>query len=371
LQSYLVAYVFWLGIALGCLALAMLHHLVHGRWGLATLRLYEAGAATIPLTAILFLPLAFGVGVLYPWAHGSGPTSIGETGHVTNAFQAHYLNVPGFLARAVSYFLAWSAAAFVMVRWSRQRDAAPSPALDQRLRRMSAGGLVLLGLTVSFAAIDWMMSLEPHWYSTIYGGLVAMGALLSGFAFTIAVLSRIAPRTVLSTVATPAVFNDLGSLLLSFVILWTYLAFSQYLITWSGNTVEEIGWYLRRRSNGWQWLAVLVVAFQFVVPFALLLSKDLKRDARALARVACLLLCSGYVNLLWMIAPAWRAEGHWLRGVNVVLPGVHWLDVAAPIGVGGLWMAWFFYGLGRAPLLPGHDPAWEGLHEANSEERHD
>ena len=346
LRSYLVAYVFWTGCALGCLAVLMINYVTGGTWGAAIRRLLEAGAGTLPLLALGFLPLAAGVRHLYAWARPGAVADDPQIAHVHL-----FLNVPFFLARAVLYFAAWIAVARALRRWSLGRDAGPDPALERRLELLSRGGLVLLGLTMTFAAIDWMMSLEPHWASTIYGVIFMGGSVLTAFALVITVAAGLADDPDVARVLTPGTLHDLGNLLLAFLMLWAYFSYSQFLIVWAGNLPEEIPWYLARTRGGWGWLALALVLFHFALPFPVLLARTVKRRARTLAAVAGVLVAVRALDVFWQIAPAFH-------------PGelaVHWLDPAALLAVGGLWVAAFARGLAAAPLVPRHDPALEGI----------
>ncbi|HLK10586.1 MAG TPA: hypothetical protein VKW76_04345 [Candidatus Binatia bacterium] len=345
LRSYLVAYVFWTGCALGCLAILMINYVTGGVWGAAIRRLLEAGAGTLPLLALAFLPLAAGVGRLYVWAR---PDAVARDALLQHTHP--FLNVPFFLGRTVFYFAAWIAVARALRRWSLGRDARPDPAAERRLELLSRGGLVLLGLTMTFAAVDWMMSLEPHWYSTIYGVIFMGGSVLTAFAFVIAVAALLSDDPDLARVLTPDAFHDLGKLLLAFLMLWAYFSYSQFLIIWAGNLPEEIPWYLARTRGGWGWLALGVVVFHFALPFPVLLSRTVKRRARTLAVVAAALLAVRFLDLFWQIAPAFH-------------PGrlaVHWLDATTVLALGGFWLAAFVRGLAAGPLVPRHDPVLEG-----------
>jgi hypothetical protein len=341
-RSYLVGFLFWFGIALGCLAVLMIHHVAGGAWGAVTRRVLESAAGTIPFLALLFVPIVLGVGELYEWAHPSlvAADPLLRAKHL-------YLNVPFFIGRAVFYFAVWSAIGAFLIRWSTDEDTAPPGSVTRRLELLSRGGLVLYGLTVTFAAIDWIMSLQPHWFSTIYGLLIMGGQGVAAFAFIIPVAALLLRQESVAKVVQPAQFGDLGSLLLAFVMIWAYLALSQLLITWSGNLPEEISWYLRRSVGGWKWVGYLLVVAHFVAPFLVLLSRRLKRNARALAFVALWLIFARYVDVYWLVVPSFEEGG--LR--------VHWMDLLAPIGVGGVWF-WLFVGrLERRPLLPLGDPS--------------
>ena len=331
-RSYLFGYLFWTGVALGCLAIVMLQHLSGGAWGMVIRRMLESGSRTLPLMALLFLPLVPGIRQLYGWARPDNAIS----------HQAAYLNVPFFLFRALLYFLVWLSIAYFLNRWSREQDRTGDLRLARRLQLLSGPGLVLYGLTATFAAIDWVMSLEPHWYSSIFGILIIGGQALSAMAFIIVVAVLLAQHEPLSGVLLPSHFNDLGKLLLTFVMLWAYFAFSQLLIIWSGNLPEEIPWYLHRLHSGWRWVGVLLILFHFALPFVLLLSRDLKRNARALALLAVGVIFMRLVDLFWLTAPEfWPGSFH-----------LHWMDIAAPVGIGGVWLAVFAWQLRGWPLLP-------------------
>ena len=340
-RSYLLAYVFWLDFALGCLGLSLMQLLTGGRWGLAIRRIVEAGARTLPLMALLFIPICFGLPRIYLWAQ---PAIVAQDPLLQH--KSLYLNVPGYIARAVIYFVAWCALAHYLSRWSAEQDRRDDPAPLAKLQRLAAGGAVLLGVTASFAAIDWLMSLEPHWYSTVYGAIVAWGAVLTAMAFAIVLLIVLARRPPLAPLVSPQLLNELGSLLLAFLVLWSYLAYFQYLLVWAGNLQEEIPWFVRRTSGEWLPIAWAVVLGTFAVPFCLLLFRDLKRNPRTLAAISAFLLLTRPLDVFWLVKPAWMTEG-WL---------LHWLDIVAAIGLGGIWVAAFIRLLAQRPLLPLHDP---------------
>ncbi len=341
MQAYLAAYLMGLALTLGCLALVMLHHLAGGTWGALLLRVWEAGVRLLPLWAVLFVPVLLGLPALYAWAVPANVAADELLQH-----KQPYLNVPFFIARAVLYFVVWWLLARLMTRRSLELDRAYDPALYARLRSRSGVGLAALGLTATFAIIDWMMSLEPHWYSTIYPPMVALGAVLGAFAFSLVVAGALSGRAPLAGVATPRVWNDLGSLLLTFVMLWTYLAFSQYLIIWFGNIREEVPWYLRRQTGGWEWLVLSLIVFSFVVPFLVLLSRASRNSGPRLALVAGLVLLMRVVDVAWLVGPAFHES----------VLGLNWLDLALAVGLGGLWAAAYLRELRRQPLLPLYDP---------------
>jgi hypothetical protein len=334
-RSYLVAYVYWLGFPLGSLAFLMLHHLVGGRWGFVIQRLLEAAVRTFPLLAILFLPLLAGMRWIYPWAAAAEP--------IAPEKQA-YLNSTFFGTRAAIYFAIWIACGYALTRWSREQDRGDVSRVG-RLQSLSGPGLALYALTVTFSAIDWIMSLEPEWYSTIYGMMFMVSHGLAALAFAIIAARLLAEDETLARAAVPDRFHDLGNLLLALVMFWAYLAFSQFLIIFAENLREEIPWYVRRTAGGWRVFALILIVFHFALPFLLLLSRVTKRRASILALVAMLVLAMHWLDLLWLIAPAFHPDGFY----------VHWLDVAALVAMGGVWVAAFLTYLRDCALLP-NDP---------------
>jgi len=359
-RSYLFGFLFWVGIGVGSLGLAMLNHLTGRLWGLVPRRFHEAAARTLPAMALLFIPVVLGASSLYTWAQP-------EVVAVDELLQkkAAYLNVPFFTARAVVYFAVWGLLAWRLSSWSRQQDGGADPARAGRLRSLSAVGLVLLSLTTTFAAVDWGMSLAPHWFSTIYGVLFIVGWTLSALSFTIVLMSRLAGEEPFTRALQPVTVHDLGKLLLAFTMLWGYVNFSQFLIVWSGNISEETPFYLQRLQGGWQVVAVALLVFHFALPLALLLYHDLKRSARTLGAVAALMLVMQLVDLFWMIGPDLVGHGH----ENVPLR-VHWMDLAAALGLGGLWLFLFARQARTAPVLPVGEPEVRQLMAAAPAEAH-
>jgi hypothetical protein len=345
-ESYLFACVFWGGLALGCLAVLMLQYATGGAWGIAVRRPLESATRTLPLVLLFFAPLAFGLRYLYAWARPEDVAADPMLKH-----KALYLNVPFFSARNVVYFAAWLGLAFFLNRWSEEQDREATRSVARRLQLLSSGGLVAYGLCVTFWSVDWIMSLEPRWFSTMYGVLFLAGQALAALAFITAVtvlLSRVEP---LKSFVTPRRLNDLGKLMLAFVMFWAYVSFSQYLIIWAGNLPQEIPWYLRRLQGGWGWFGVALIVLHFALPFLLLLPAGANRSPRILASVATFVLAMRVVDTYWLVRP-------------VFSPGnftVHWMDFAAAIGVGGIWLGVFLGQLPKRRLLPLHDP---GMAEA-------
>lgn len=347
-RSYLLAYVFWLGFPLGCAAFLMVHHLTGGFWGLPIRRPLEAATRTLPLLAALALPLLLGLGRLYTWTH---PDLVAAD--ATLQFKQPYLNLPFFLIRNVTYFAVWWTLVRRLNRLSDEQDRTGDPALAVRLEAMSGPGLVLYGLTVTFFSIDWIMSLEPHWFSTIFGMIFMVLQVLGGLSLVILVagmLSRSAPA---ADAVTPDRLNDLGNLVLTFVMLWAYLSFSQFLIIWAGDLNNEIPWYVTRAEGGWAIVAIVIIFLSFAIPFYLLLMRAIKRHVETLSALCAALVVVNFVDVYWMVVPSFEKTG----------PRFYLLDFLLPVGMGGIWVAAFVRQLKSRPLLPLHDPRFAGALE--------
>jgi hypothetical protein len=339
-RAYLSAYIFWLGIPLGCLSILMLYHLTGGAWGFLIRRPLEAASRTVPLMAILFIPIACGLGYLYVWARpGEAETNAAVRNKVI------YLNAPFFWGRAALYFVLWSAMAYLLSHWSRRQDETGERRYYDRMARLSGPGLAAYGISITFASVDWVMSLMPAFRSTIFGPVFASSQLVSGMAFALLVLAWLVSRPPVSAAYSEGAYIDLGSLLFTFVIIWAYLNFFQFMLIWIANLRYDIIWWLARDSAGWKGVAWFLFVGGFTVPFLLLLAREVKRDPRRLARVAALVLFSQLVFDYYQVLPCLPGGAFW----------EHWIDFVAPFGVGGLWLANFAWELGRAPLLPRRD----------------
>ena len=347
-RSYLVGYVFWTGVTVGCLGLLMLQHLTGGAWGFAIRRVLEAGTRVLPLMLLLFLPIAiFGLTHLYEWMHINEVTE--EPLKRILTAKKPYLNPMFFLIRAALYFAIWMGLMFLLNKWSAEQDRTAERQYSRKMQKLSGPGIILFVLTVTFASVDWVMSLNAEWFSTIYGLLYVAGWVLSAFALVIAVMVYLATRKPLEGLIKAPHFHDLGKLLLAFVMLWAYFAFSQFLIIWSGNIPEETKWYLHRLRGGWGWVGIGLVILHFALPFVLLLSRDLKRNARRLATIAGLIFLMRIVDVFWLVAPEFN-RAHFKFS---------WMDIVAPVAFGGLWLAFFSWQLSLRPLLPFNDPEFE------------
>jgi hypothetical protein len=340
-QSYLMAYLFVLGLTLGSLALGMVHQLSGGAWGVVIRRPIGAAARVLPVLTVLFIPIALGMHQLYEWTHDDVVARDPLLQH-----KHLYLNTPFFLIRAAIYFAVWNTFSYFLNHWSLEQDRTGDPRPARRMQQLSGGGLVAYGLCMTFASFDWVMSLEPHWFSTIFGMLIIGGQGLSSLAFLLLALVWLARRKPLSDIVTPGHFHDISNLMLAFVMLWAYFSFSQYLLIWSGNLPEEISWYLHRLQTGWRAIALVLIVVHFVAPFVLLLSRAIKRDPNMVGKVAAVILAARLVDLFWLIAPEFHREG----------VHVSWMDVVLPLTLGSIWLGCFVWQLRGRAILPVYDP---------------
>lgn len=309
-RSYLLGFVYCMGLPLGSLAILMLHHLAGGTWGYAIRRLLEAASRTVPLVLVFFLPILLGAHELYEWTHAE---VVAADPILTQ--KSAYLNLPFFTVRAAIYFAIWITLSHLLNKWSLQQDQTTETSPTRRMQVISGPGIILFMLTMTLAAVDWVMSLEPHWFSTIFSLIFIIGQGLLTWTFMTIVAVRLHERKPLSGLITNQRLRDLGTLTLAFVLLWTYTSFSQLLIIWSANLPEEITWYMTRLHGGWRILGVLLMIFHFGVPFLLLISSQLKAKVRVLTAIACGLIVMRLVDLYWITAPALhhsRLEPHLL-----------------------------------------------------------
>jgi hypothetical protein len=356
MRAYLVGFMWCLGASLGCLALLCVQHISGGKWGLVMRRLFEAGSRNIWLVAIMFIPLAIAcktVENFYPWMWFEGMTFHGQ--HATHVREV-YLNYHAWITRAIIFFSGWGLFIYLLNRWSLLQDAPlPSFETSERLRlrfmRLGAGAVLFYAITISLAAIDWVMSLDAVWYSTIYGMIYMAGQALCAMAFCIAVLVMLAKYEPFRSMLRKTELHDNGKLMLAFVMLFTYLSFSQFIIIWSGNLTEEAPWYLARVRNGWRPVIITIFLIHFAVPFLLLLNRSLKKQGPRIAKVAILLVVARFVDLYWQIVPNFR-DAAWPSGSFA--QGFHWTDIVVPFALAATWISLFFWNLARRPVLPAY-----------------
>jgi hypothetical protein len=359
-RGYLLGFMAWLGLALGSMAILMIRHLTGGGWGMVIRRILGAAMRTLPLLAFLFIPILLAVWQhrIYPWAM---PLELIQDAHIREHLAKNrfitdsYLNFNGFWIRAVVYFAIWNLCSFLLSHWSKQADHAGAPDNTQKFKAVAGPGLILYGFTISFAAIDWVMSLDPSWISTIFGLIILIGEVLAAMCFAVVVERILFNYKPMSEMLKPDFVHDHGKWMLTFIMVWAYFSFSQWLIIWAGNLPNEITFYVRRLNGGWGWIGLFLALFHFAVPFAILLSRPFKRDVRKLVWLAIWLMLMRFVDLFWII------EANFSPTFKLTVA-----DVVVPIAIGGLWLAYFFRNLGSLPLLPVFDPSvGEVLHPAH------
>lgn len=343
-SSYLVAFLFWLGITVGCLPLVMLHHLADGGWGYPLRRVMEIIISLIPVMALAFIPIYLMLPVLYPWAN---PEIVAHDTIIQ--LKGGYLNPEGYLIRAVIYFAIWMLLAAFLIRASKTFSKTFSDGLRATLQRFSGAGIIVYALSSTFASVDWSMSLEPHWFSTIYGVLFIAGQTLLGFGFSVAAVVLLSRGEPLHKVLTTERSHDMGKLFFAFIMFWAYISLSQFIIIWNGNLAEETPWYIKRFSNGWEILSVLLPICHFFIPFLLLLSRYRKRVPVRFFRVIVFVLAVRWVDLNWLIKPALYPSIHF-----------HWLDITCFAAIGGLWLFFFLGKIQKENLVLEHDPILTG-----------
>jgi hypothetical protein len=353
-RGYLLGFMCWLGVSLGSMAILMIRHLTGGGWGMVIRRILGAAMRTLPLLAILFIPIILAVVQhrMYPWAIWKASPDAVQDPYIhehlaKNKFVLDsYLTTSGFIVRAVMYFLIWNVLSFLLSHWSRQTDRPGAPDNTQKFKAVAGPGLILYGFTISFAAIDWVMSLDPSWISTIFGLIILIGEVLSAMCFAIVVERILFNYKPMSEMLKPDFVHDHGKWTLAFVMVWAYFSFSQWLIIWAGNLPTEITFYTKRLSFGWGKVGLFLVLFHFVIPFAILLSRPFKKNIRKLVWLAIWLMLMRWVDLFWIIEP------NFSKGFAVTIA-----DIVVPIAIGGFWLAYFFRNLGSLPLLPAYDPS--------------
>jgi hypothetical protein len=360
LHSWLFAFMFWLGLTFGSLALLMLQYVSGGNWGRLGRRIWEAAAGNWWLMFLFWVPIALGIKSIYPWArmpHDEAVKSLGAD--KVNL----YLNPNGFIIRGIIYFAGWALLYIVLKNWSKKEEAGQTtPAKFVFIQNLSGFGIVFYAVSITFASIDWTMSLYPQWWSTVWGMQTMVGQVLTTFCFTLCLLVKLAQVEPVNRVFKTDHLHDFGKLMFAFVVLWAYLSFSQWIIIWSGNMLSEIRWYLMRLAHGWQYFGTALVFVHFVFPFALLLSRDLKRHGRRVVLIALLVLFMRLVDLFWLTAPNFYPGTE--AGLNNFGKWDAAMYVVCPIAMGGIWLFFFYWRLGKRSLMPVNDPGFEAMMEA-------
>jgi hypothetical protein len=318
-----------------------LHNVVGGNWGVAIRRFIESGLQTLPMFLVLVIPIFFATGTLYKWTDATYRAEHFAVGH-----KAVYMNVPFFIGRSIFYFAVWLFMGWTILGMANEHDRTGNPALFKKIKGRSAPALLVFVLTTTYAFIDWIMSLEPDWYSTIYGWLFTVGEVLLTFAFMIALLVLLSKHEPFRDFVKTAHFHDLGNLMLAFTMLWAYMGLAQFLIIYAENLPDEIPWYIRRFTGGWGYLGWFISIFHFCVPFFLLLMRFVKKNPQRLRTLALWIIFVRMLDIFWFVAPAFRQREF----------AVYWTDVTALLGIGGIWLAYFIFNLKKRPLLVPNDP---------------
>jgi hypothetical protein len=339
--SWLVSFVFFLSLALGALFFVLIQYAAQGGWGIVLRRIGETTFAMLPVMAVLFVPLLFGLHDLYEWTHAEAVER-----DALLRWKSPYLNVPFFLIRAALFFGIWSFIAFVYYRGSRSQDVTGDPGVSARLRRFAGPGIIVLALTQTFASVDWIMSLTPHWYSTMFGVYFFAGSFVGFIALLSVVAVAMRGAGLLDTVISVEHLHDVGKLLFAFVVFWTYIAFSQFFLMWYANLPEETVWYRARMEGSWMTVSVFLMAGHFVAPFFYLMGRSVKRKGATLAIGGAWLLAMHFLDLYWQVMPTLHPEGF--------RPSV--LDVAAFVAIGGCFVAAMSWLMKRQALVPLRDP---------------
>ncbi len=340
-QSYLFAFTYWGGFAIGGLGVLLMHHTVGGKWGVTIRRLLEAQMRTLLLIIVLILPILIWPGYLYPWVHHDIVSATPVLQH-----KAPYLNMPFFIGRVVLYFAIWLFWGFRENRMADRQDETGDPTLKERMRAFGAPGILIFTLTGTFAYIDWVMSCDSQFFSTVYGAMILIGDILQAIALSIIVLVLASRSDRFGGRVNSKVLHDLGNMMFAFVIFWAYLSASQLIIVWPANLPQELMWYLDRIRGFWKYFAAATALSMFAIPFCLLLSQERKRNPARLLRVAVFILLARVIDLFWIVEPTFRNKGF----------ALYWTDFAAFFGLGGIWIYVFIGQLRRRPLLPLRDP---------------
>jgi hypothetical protein len=353
-RAYLLGFMCWLGVALGSMAILMIRHLTGGGWGTVIRRILGAAMRTLPLLAVLFIPIILGRHKIYIWAQPLDNIADKHLREHLESITKTYLTTNGFIVRAFFYFAIWNLLSFLLTKWSKETDR-PGVDNSKRFKAVSGPGLILYGFTISFAAIDWVMSLDPSWVSTIFGLIILIGEVLSAMCFAVVVERILVNYKPMSEMLKADFVHDHGKWMLVFIMVWAYFNFSQWLIIWAGNLPAEITFYLTRLNGGWGFIGLWLVLFHFAVPFAILLSRPFKRDIRRLVWLAVWMMLMRYLDLFWIIEP------NFSKTLTVT-----WADIVVPVAIGGFWLAYFFRNLSELPLLPAYDTdAYEVLEPAS------
>jgi len=367
-RSYLLAFVFWVSLPLGSLAILMIHQVGGGTWGFAIRRFLEAGTRTLPLLFVFSLPILFlGIHDLYEWSHLE---VVANDKLLT--YKQPFLNDASFIERTFIYFAILAIFVYLLNKWSKEQDQTEQTYLTRRMQKLSGPGIVVFFMTVTMASIDWIMSLEPHWFSSIFGVIYIVGQGLITWAVMTLVAVSLSKKAPMDRLLTQGRLRDLGTFMLATVMLWAYTSFSQLLIIWSGNLPEEITWYITRLNGGWEYLGYGLILFHFAVPFLFLISSTMKSKTKVLVTFAVWLLVARFFDLLWQTRPSFtKVDSGSAYLYQTTGFTMHWLDIAIMVGIGGLVVSFFFSQLKGRPLIALNDPRFAELYSEDNEHHHD
>jgi len=356
-QSYLIGYLFALSFTLGGFGWLCIHHLAGGGWGYVSRRIFEAGAKNITLMAVLFLPILFtvasGNSEVYPWLDKAWA----QGDHVV-AQKLGYLNSGSWVLRAVIYFAIWIGLATLMNKWSERQDATGEMVWRKKMKFLAGPALLTYVLTMTMASVDWVMSLEPAWFSSIYGAMFFIGQGLTTMAFTIVFVVWLSKFQPMKTELRVNRLHDLGNLQFAFIILWAYMEVSQFIIIWSAGLPEEITWYMNRSRHGFEYVSTALVMLQFFIPFFVLISRGVKRVKERVVKIALAIICIRVLDLWWIVAPSLH-PGVAGTGQEPVFDSgfpLFFSDLLAPVGFGAIWFGFFLRNFRQKPVLPTKDP---------------
>ena len=347
--SYLTSFTFWASLGLGGLFFTMLHHISGAKWSTVILRISQAVMSVLPMLIVLFLPIMFGIKELYEW---SNPEVLADNAILQS--KTGYLNVSDFIIRTIFYFIIWGLLSFFINKYSRLQDEGKDT--TKQLKIVSAPGMFLFALTISFAAFDWLMSLDPMWYSTIFGGYYFGGSFVIVLAFLILISNYLKTNGTLENEIGSAHFSDLGKLFFGFIVFWAYLGGAQYFFIWYANIPEETVWFLHRWIGSWKTVSLLLILGHFLIPFISLVFFNTKRNRKILVFFAVWIFVFHYVDMYWLIGPVLHHESAHLS----------WIDLTTFIGIGGIFIALFWNRFTANAIVPVNDPnlpASLSLHE--------
>ncbi len=343
-HAWLVGSMFWFTLAAGGLFFVMMHHLVGATWSVVLRRIAEAVMSVLPYMILALVPVVIGVHELYHWSHA-------DLVAADEALQGKtaYLNLPFFIIRLLIYFVVWAILVRLLNKASLRQDDGHSEQLNSRFRRTSAPGMILYAFTLTFAAFDWLMSLDAHWYSTIFGAYIFAGGAVALLAFLPLVSMLMRRQGAMADMITVEHYHDMGKLLFAFVVFWAYMAFSQYFLIWYGNIPEETEWFIRRWTGSWKTVSLILVFGNFVIPFFILITRVAKRRLVILGVFVVWLLFMHWVDLYWVVMPSLYPDG----------AHVSWIDLAPITAIGGAFVAGFWRRFCAHPTVTKGDPKLE------------